>query len=213
MHDNMKIWENLKQVPPTCVKQIQAGRLKGMTDIKPQWRIQAMTNQFGPCGIGWKYTIDKQWIEHGSDGNVFAFVNISLFFKHDSKWSDAIPGTGGSMLIVKEKNGLHNNDESYKMALTDALSVAMKSIGVAADIYLGAFDGSKYNDTSYLTNDPIEKISSKQISELTDLILESGSNESGFLQYMGVEIIEDITTNNYEKGKKALLSKIERMKK
>lgn len=30
------------------------------------------------------------------------------------------------------------------MAMTDALSVAFKAVGVAADIYLGNYDGSKY---------------------------------------------------------------------
>ena len=32
------------------------------------------------------------------------------------------------------------------MALTDALSVAMKQLGVAAKIYEGLWDGSKYRD-------------------------------------------------------------------
>ena len=45
-----------------------------------------------------------------------------------------------------ERNGAYVNDEVYKMALTDALSVSMKSIGVAADIYFakGADLGTKY---------------------------------------------------------------------
>ena len=38
------------------------------------------------------------------------------------------------------------NDEGYKMAITDALGTAMKVIGVAADIYRGNFDGSKYRE-------------------------------------------------------------------
>ncbi|MHA1280854.1 MAG: hypothetical protein ACTSQ8_27265, partial [Candidatus Helarchaeota archaeon] len=40
----------------------------------------------------------------------------------------------------------YSNDEAYKMALTDALSVAMGRIGIAADIYMGKWDGSKYSD-------------------------------------------------------------------
>ena len=30
----------------------------------------------------------------------------------------------------------HLNDEAYKMALTDAISVACKQLGVGADVYL-----------------------------------------------------------------------------
>lgn len=37
--------------------------------------------------------------------------------------------------MSKECNGLYTSDECYKMALTDAISVAAKSIGMGADIY------------------------------------------------------------------------------
>ena len=50
------------------------------------------------------------------------------------------------MLIQKESSGLYSNDEGYKMAVTDALGTAMKMLGVAAEVYLGNFDGSKYRE-------------------------------------------------------------------
>ena len=39
------------------------------------------------------------------------------------------------LIIAKEKAGLYTNDECFKMALTDAISVACKSLGVGADVY------------------------------------------------------------------------------
>lgn len=138
-------WDKLKRPPERALKTIQAGRLRGMTDISPQWRYEVMTEVFGPIGIGWKYEIVRFWTEPASANQVLAFCQINLYVKVDS-WSDAIPGIGGSMLIASEKNGLHSSDEAYKMALTDALSVAMKQLGVAADIYAGLWDGSKYRD-------------------------------------------------------------------
>ena len=68
------------------------------------WRIKKLTELFGPCGIGWKYTIDRQWLEPYEDGTVAAFCNVSLFIKANGQWSDAIPGTGGSMMVAKDKN-------------------------------------------------------------------------------------------------------------
>ena len=47
------------------------------------------------------------------------------------------------MLVAKEKNGLYTSDDGFKMALTDAISVACKSLGVGADVYY-AKDRSKY---------------------------------------------------------------------
>lgn len=144
MSDNKTIWDSFSQPPASALTPIQGGRLKGMTDINPQWRLEAMTEVFGPCGIGWRYTVDKLWTVDGSEDEVFAFATVSLFVLHEGNWSEAIPGVGGNKLVAREKGGLFNNDESYKMAVTDALSVAMKTLGVASDVYAGLWDGSKF---------------------------------------------------------------------
>ena len=142
---NLSVYNKVRSVPQTALKAIGAGRLKGMSDINPVWRIKIMTETFGICGIGWKYEIVKQWNEtYGNE--VKAFCNINLYVKVDGEWSDAIPGTGGSSFVTMERNGAYVNDECGKMALTDALSVAMKSLGVAADVYFSkdADLGTKY---------------------------------------------------------------------
>lgn len=143
--NNLSIYEKLKTVPVEAQKPIAAGRLKGFTDINPMWRIKKLTETFGICGFGWKYLITKQWIELGGKDEKAAFVNIDLFVKIDEKWSEAIPGTGGSSFIASEKNGLYTSDECFKMALTDAISVACKSLGMGAEIYFQK-DRSKYDN-------------------------------------------------------------------
>ena len=140
----MNIWDDVKRPDESVLKPIIGGRLKGFTDINPMWRIQKLTELFGICGVGWYYTIDKQWTEITKNDEELCFVNASLFIKAENEWSKPIQGTGGSKKVVIEKTGLFNSDECYKMALTDALSVACKSLGFGADIYLKKFDGSKY---------------------------------------------------------------------
>ena len=155
--DNLRYYEKLRDVPANAIKQIGAGRLKGMSDINPVWRIKVMTETFGPCGIGWKYEITKQWQEiFGQE--VKAFTNINLYIKVDGEWSDPIPGTGGATIVeINSKGYAYVNDEGFKMSLTDALSVAMKSLGVAADIYYskdkGQFD-TKYEQQAYVAQQP-----------------------------------------------------------
>lgn len=142
--ENLKIYEAARKVPNEALKPIQAGRLKGKSDINPMWRIKKLTEIFGPCGIGWKYTIVKQWMEPAAGGEIAAFCDIDLYVKKDGEWSDPIPGTGGSMFVAKEKSGLYASDECYKMALTDAISVACKALGFAADVYWDR-DPTKYD--------------------------------------------------------------------
>lgn len=62
-------------------------------------------------------------------------VIVNLYIKVDGEWSKAIQGIGGNQLVANEKSGLRTSDEAYKMALTDALSVACKALGIAGDIY------------------------------------------------------------------------------
>lgn len=157
LENNMELWDKLKRPPKEALRPIKGGRLSGKTDINPQWRYEIMTEIFGPCGIGWKYTINRSWTESASEGQSFAFAEISLFTRSGEEWSDPIPGFGGSMLIAleysksKQKEVLYSNDEALKMATTDALGVAMKMLGVGADIYKGLWDGAKYANTPNAT--------------------------------------------------------------
>jgi len=144
--NNMDIWNSLNRPPPSALKTIGFGPLKGKSDISPQWRMQAMTEAFGPVGIGWTYKSVRMWTEPAANDQVFAFAHIAMRIKVDDEWSREFDGVGGKLLIRKTKNGLESNDEAFKMATTDALGVAMKAIGVAADIYAGLWDGSKYRD-------------------------------------------------------------------
>jgi hypothetical protein len=141
--DNLHIYNQARAVPGEALKEIKGGRLNGKSDINPMWRLKKLTELFGPCGIGWKYTIAKQWLEQGGNDEIAAFVNIDLFYKHEGAWSEAIPGTGGSAFVAKEKSGPYTSDECFKMALTDAISVSCKALGFGADVYWDK-DRTKY---------------------------------------------------------------------
>lgn len=141
--DNMRIYSQVASTPKEAQKTIAAGRLKGFTDINPMHRIKLLTQCFGPCGIGWKYTITSQRLEKCDNGEVKAFVDIGLFIKDGDKWSDAIPGIGGSSFVSNEARGVYVNDECFKSALSDAIGTACKNLGMSSDIYYSQ-DRTKY---------------------------------------------------------------------
>ena len=163
--NNLEIWNKFNKPPLTALKKISGGRMNNKTDINPVWRMQVMTETFGPCGVGWRYTIDKLWLEPGTEEQVCAFALVTVFVKQGGGWSEPIPGIGGSMLVEKTKSGPYTSDEAYKMAVTDALSVAFKSLGVAAEIYLGNFDGSKYLNQPKEESPDIAELTAKYYSE------------------------------------------------
>lgn len=142
--DNLALYNEFRKVPNEAKKIIGAGRLKGFTDINPMWRIKKLTEKYGLCGIGWYYKIiDKRIIEGGNNEKA-AFVDIELFIKTDNEWSMPIVGTGGSSFVAMEKKGLYTSDEAFKMALTDAISIACKALGMGADVYFEK-DRTKYD--------------------------------------------------------------------
>jgi hypothetical protein len=144
--ENLKIYEASRQCPAEAQKVIQGGRLKGKTDINPMWRIKKLTELFGPCGFGWVTEIRRQWIDGAPCSNErIANVEIALRVKVDGKWSEPIVGIGGAMFISNEANNkIYVDDECYKKAYTDAISVACKALGMAADIYWST-DPTKYD--------------------------------------------------------------------
>jgi hypothetical protein len=145
---NLEIYNKARSVPNEAKKAIAAGRLKGYTDINPMWRIKKLTELFGVCGIGWYSEITRTWLEKGANETV-ANVEIKLYIKVDGEWSKGISGIGASKFICQESKGTYDNDESYKCAFTDALSVACKQLGIGADVYFEK-DTDKY---SYFTDE------------------------------------------------------------
>ena len=147
MTDKMRIYNDFRNTPKQAQKIIGGGRLSGFTDINPQYRIERLTEQFGPCGIGWYYETTNKWIQQAGE-EILCFVDIHLYIKSGDEWSKPIHGTGGSTMLAKEKGSLRASDECYKMATTDAISVACKQLGIGADIYWAAGE-TKYNRPAY----------------------------------------------------------------
>ena len=51
--ENLELYTKVRELPKDAQRAITAGRLKGFTDINPMWRVKCLTEQFGPCGLGW----------------------------------------------------------------------------------------------------------------------------------------------------------------
>ena len=150
--NNLSIYERVRSVPKEAKKEIEAGRLKGKNDINPMWRIKKLTEVFGPAGFGWYTEIVRTWTEASESGEMAVFVDIHLFVKKDGEWSKPIYGNGGNRLVANEKkyeNGQQVyvpflDDDAYKKAYTDAISVAAKALGIGADVYFEK-DVTKYD--------------------------------------------------------------------
>lgn len=213
---NMDLYNKVKQVPEEAKKVIKGGRTNGFTDINPMWRIKVLTENFGMCGVGWYYDVEKEWTETVGD-EICAFVNILLYVKSDGEWSKPIHGTGGSKLSTKERSGVYVSDECYKMATTDAISVACKQLGIGADVYWDK-DKTKYDTRNDDKNDRKEttenkgqaaggkgnaeevmgsKLTGADIAALRSYMAENNISEAKVLRKYKANTIENLTFGQF----------------
>jgi hypothetical protein len=86
------------------------------------------------------------------------FCTASIW--HGSK-DKTVFGVGGDKVVSKFSSGLRSDDEAFKKAFTDAITNALKLIGVGGDVHMGRFDDSKYvsaltaefNEPKHVTHD------------------------------------------------------------
>jgi len=139
---NLALWNELSKVDPRRTKEFRKGGGFRGTDINPVWRMQRMTELFGPVGQGWGYEIHSQWREDfGSTPVVFVKLDLWYCAGLDEEGVKIIVWTGPQ---IGGTEATRTPDEAYKMAVTDAMGKCMLNLGLAAPVYLGDFNDTKY---------------------------------------------------------------------
>ncbi len=141
---NTDLWDTLGKTDPGHTKKFKrAGGFEG-TAIKPMWSYHRMTEEFGPCGVGWGVNKPEFQVVPVLEGEVLVFCTVSIWYE---KPEQTAFGVGGDKAVGKNKYGLTADDEAFKKAYTDAVTNALKFIGVGADVHMGMFDDNKYVNT------------------------------------------------------------------
>jgi hypothetical protein len=141
---NTAIWDQLGRTDPAHTSQFKRGGGFSGTAIKPIWSFRRMTEMFGPCGIGWGVSEPTFQVVPGHEGEVLVYCTAAIWYAQGDEQSRTVYGVGGDKVVAKNKYGLNGNDEAFKAAYTDALTNALKLIGVGADVHMGRFDDNKY---------------------------------------------------------------------
>ena len=146
-HKNMRFYGKVQDTPKEAQKEFNNGRFSG-TDINPMWRIKKLTELFGPSGIGWwTQNVQYQMVPSEATKDIAVFCTLELVYVDPETGLESKPvyGVGGNMFVAQRKNGPQSSDEAYKMAYTDALSIACKALGFSHDIYYQK-DRTKYTN-------------------------------------------------------------------
>jgi hypothetical protein len=178
--DNLALWNRLKRTDPKATKPFtRSGGFRG-TQIDPTWRLQMMTEVFGPIGKGWGYE-QLEW----TIAERMIFICVRVWYVHPETGETLYTGPqwGGTEMVRRRRDGMEApDDECFKMSITDAVGKCLLQIGLAADIYMGQFDDSKYRmeseayftaksnpDTQPAAIEKFEQDIKTRLAEITDL--------------------------------------------
>lgn len=140
---NLSIWDKVKHTNPTFVKSFNNGKFKGHS-TDPIHNYHRATEIFGPCGVGWWYTVDRDRIEDLGEGGFIHMMQVTVSYRHNDEVGEVV-GCGATKMAYKTKSGGFTVDEdAAKKSLTDAIGNALTRLGFMADVRLGMFDNDKY---------------------------------------------------------------------
>lgn len=168
-NSNLELWNKGFKTDPNYTKLDPSTK---RTSITTQYRIQRATEIFGPIGIGWGYTVLREWVVQGSpiiiNGNYSEYreeihkCEIEFWYIKDGEKASFTHYGDTRKMYMTSKGYFYHDDECEKKSLSDALGKAMSMIGICADVYLGEFDNGNIQQS-------IEKakVADKKVKEIS----------------------------------------------
>lgn len=142
---NKVLWEQAFKTDPGHVKAITGKTYQGNSP-KPYWIIQRATEIFGPCGIGWGFTVSNERFEQWGETDVAHACLVTVWYKWDGERGEVCQ-MGQTKAAYKTNTGKFLVDEdAAKKSVTDGMVKALSMLGFAGDIFSGRWDDSKYQD-------------------------------------------------------------------
>ena len=143
MSNNKALWQRAFTTDPKAVKAITGKQYAGSSP-KPYWIVERLTDEFGPCGIGWGFQIINERFERFSDTDSLHVASVRFWYVLDGQRGE-LEQIGQTKASYTTKAGAFMLDEDApKKSVTDALVKCASYLGFAGDIFSGRWDDSKY---------------------------------------------------------------------
>lgn len=215
---NKDLWNRAFTTDPRAVKPITGKQYKGNSP-KPYWIVERLTEEFGPCGIGWGFTILNERFERFGDTESLHVAVVRFWFEHEGKRGEFEQVGQTRASYVAGSGKFIVDEDAPKKSVTDALVKCASYLGFAGDIFSGMWDDSKYVEwaaeewdkriaEASQTPEEIEaqkkrEARGKELDQLADYMLECHSNGKDLdaikVWYEPTTFNEDIAEANEER--------------
>ncbi len=143
INENMALWDRVCVTDPRAVKPITGKQYNGNSP-KPYWIVQRLTEEFGPCGKGWGFTILNERMERLSETDVLHVAVVRFWYVSEGTRCELEQIGQTKATYMSSKDKLVVDEDAPKKSVTDALVKCASYIGFAGDIFSGRWDDSKY---------------------------------------------------------------------
>ncbi len=140
---NKALWHRVCVTDPQAVKPITGKQYSGNSP-KPYWIVERLTDEFGPCGIGWGFSILNERMERLSDTDVLHVALVRFWYMLEGKRGELEQIGQTKATYLSSKDRLIVDEDAPKKSVTDALVKCASYLGFAGDIFSGRWDDSKY---------------------------------------------------------------------
>lgn len=191
MSDNTKIWRAVEHTDPRYMKEVKYP-FKHLS-IDAQYQILQATKLWGPMGEGWGVKDEKFQAVPLDTKNVCTVIYSAVFFHPTGEF-----GINSSVFVYeKAKETYKANNDFAKKVSTDALTKGLSKLGFSADIFMGKYDGSKYDGIdSYDIDFSATDEDMKKLREMVTILMEKDADKA---QWLDQEISKGLTAKRAKK--------------
>jgi hypothetical protein len=137
------LWQRVCMTDPRAVKPITGKQYSGNSP-KPYWIVERLTDEFGPCGIGWGFQIINERFERFSDTDTLHIAAVRFWYVLDGQRGELEQIGQTKASYTTSKGSFMLDEDAPKKSVTDALVKCASYLGFAGDIFSGRWDDSKY---------------------------------------------------------------------
>lgn len=169
--DNTKLWKLVEKTEEQYLKEVNLGRR--FKSIDAHYQLLQATKVFGSFGDKWGVK-DEAFtnIKIGSKESNGVIVDLMMCNYQAILYypSGEFPIHSTINLSYFTSKGKHVLDDEYtKKVATNALTKGLSKLGFNADVFMGAFDGDKYDYQGIENTGIIEEATTEQLQQIINL--------------------------------------------
>ncbi len=199
---NMRIWDELFQVPKGSTYPIERGLCAGLTGITPLSLIKQATELWGPIGEGWGFEIEKDEIVNQDakfHSEMLHVMTIKLWYgepamQMSTPCTKVTYGMGCTRMYRWLEGEWFIDPDFNKSTLTDAITNALSRLGFGGSVRLGEMQ-SKYTTNLDAKDSELEDAWTKVIAVWRRVPGSRSTDPDTYLISEGVKMLEANTRN------------------